>query len=153
MRHLIIIIYLLLPFKSYADLAQAEAAIQETETEMAQERFLSFWQAFKEAVLKSDIDKLTNLTYFPFEVKQTVGEWGLDTLAAQEFKALMPTLLKQDSGDSIETETMVDYFARVKHVDKGSIDPEGIFAGSYIFKFIDKKWYFVRAHINTGSSN
>ena len=133
----------------FAEKTETVTNIESEEKQLAQKRFLPFWGAFKEAVLDSDLDRLAAMTYFPFEVKQTVGEWGLDTLAAAEFKEMLPILLKQDSGDAVETETMVDYFARVKHVDTQSIDPEGIFAGSYIFKFIDKKWYFVRAHINT----
>jgi hypothetical protein len=111
--------------------------------------FDRFWAAFRQAVVAGDKGGIMSVTRFPFETRGESDDDPVKTYNRAQFPALLDTLLAQDAGERMETETMRHFIERTTTAalpprTAAAADNAGV--GTFAFMKIDGRWVFWRAY-------
>ena len=109
-----------------------------------------YWQEFRTAVVKNDVDRIADLTQFPFVV--SAGTLDADrttkTVRRSEFIKIFPRLLTNDPGVNPQPSTMRDLINENERLTTLFCSPDGgqIRVGDWVFQQIGQNWRFMQAY-------
>ena len=108
--------------------------------------FPEFWSEFRTASLNNDIDRVVEMTRFPFSVKGELDMDGSAVLDKVKFKKRFKSFMDQDTREDLKPESMRDYIKKNKSISP-RIDDGQTSVALFSFELIDGKWYFVRVYV------
>lgn len=111
-----------------------------------EQTFPEFWKEFRIASLSNNIDRVVELTKFPFSVK---GDLDMDSSAVLDkakFKKRFKSFMEQDIRENLAPESMRAYIKKSELISP-RIDDGQTRVALFSFELIDGKWYFVRVYV------
>lgn len=111
-----------------------------------EQTFPEFWKEFRTATLNNDIDRVVELTRFPFSVKGDLEMDGSSVLDKPKFKKRFKSFMEQDIRENLTPESMRAYIKKNEFISP-RIDDGQTSVALFSFELIDGKWYFVRVYV------
>lgn len=111
------------------------------------ERFNSFWQTFRQAVLSSDKVLIKSLTAFPLKYRGSSDSDPVVKISQDQFDKVFPLFLKQWSGEDLEGSTELDYIKKTVR-SSGQVINGRIRIGDMIFYLNQGKWELNFIYLN-----
>lgn len=108
-----------------------------------------FWQIFRSAALRGQIDTLADLSAFPFEVRRTLDDVPAQKLTRTEFVARWPSLLSSDPGLTAKPTSMRAFVKAHPRLSRNTCEDSGrqLRIGNWIFQNQSDSWRFVQAFV------
>lgn len=116
MKNLIVTFFILLIVPSIVSCARQNSKNNQ------QQSFQEFWSDFRSAVLADDKNKILSMTKFPFKTRGVSDDDPVVSHDKASFIRILPRLLDQDTGISVEPETMRDLIKRTIKVPKDKVN-------------------------------
>lgn len=112
-----------------------------------------YWKVFRDAVLKNDLQRVADLTQYPFRL--SIGSLDFNRrdvyLDRKEFTATFPRFLSIDPGISGAHKTMKNYLEAESSIptpSKACAPDGGLFrVGDWVFELKPAGWRFVQAYV------
>lgn len=115
-------------------------------SEKSIQAFPTFWKEFRISALNNDIDRISEMTRFPFSVKADLDMGGSATLDKAAFKKRFKSFMNQDLRENLKPESMRDYINKNELISP-RIDDGQTSVGLFSFELINGKWYFIRVYV------
>lgn len=111
-----------------------------------EQAFSEFWKEFRTASLNNDINRVIELTKFPFSVKGDLDMGGSTVVDKGKFKKQFKSFMEQDTREDLKPESMREYIKKSKSISP-RIDDGQTSVALFSFELIGGKWYFIRVYV------
>ena len=112
--------------------------------------FQKFWNEFRLAVIKNDVDKVKSVTIFPFETRGEMDSDALVKYNKKEFNKLLRAYLLQEAY-WLNEERSITHYEEIKRTIKPSesqVQENEVRIGNLVFELKDGDWKLVFAYLN-----
>ena len=112
------------------------------------EDFISFWQAFRKAVINNDTTKIIELTHLPFKTRGPLDDDPVIEYNKKQFIYAFNAYLSQWSGEDLNGTTELYDIKKAEIPKKTDVHGDEARVGDLVFNRSEKKWRLVFAYLD-----